>query len=93
MPVDPKQSRQLVATAVLKQVPLGQLGGFINNLPGVQASGHVCGVGCQGAHNPIDEFGHSGLTQEHLSAAVADKAAFKAELVQQATAATQKLGK
>jgi hypothetical protein len=84
-----------VAQAMLREIPVSQIGSAVGKFnpgkAGDAAIGTGCGGGCGGGcsdanHGVVfDRFGHSGITAAQLTAAHADPAALKTALKTEAT--------
>lgn len=71
-----------VAQAVLREVPMGKLSSFIKTIKpgGDVAMGDGCGGGCGGGAGCIDQFGHTGISQDVFAKALHDKRALTSAL-------------
>jgi len=68
-----------VARVILKEIPLMQLSHVVG-LRGANAMGDGCGGGCNGGNSCLDKFGHTGLTDHEIKAALKDTAGLNAAL-------------
>ena len=84
-----------VATAILKQIPLSQVGSFLNKLSPQNVEdgdkGHGCGLGCSHPSG-LDQFAHSSLTAAELKGALTDKAGLSAAIKAQAASLAKGMG-
>ena len=86
------QSVKNVANVLLKEVPLGQIKGYVSGMSAADAGGTGCGAGCGGGcSKALDQFAHV-LDPADLSAAAADKPALLSEVASQASAHLSTLG-
>jgi len=70
---------EVFAHAILREIPLAQVGSYLAHLKGQNAIGDACGNGCgSGCGNncarPVDPFGYTELSVAQLNAIAANKA-------------------